>query len=244
MRSTRRIGRAQELESARTSGSCLILEKPRDQSRRNSGVSGSAKLRALVEGLAREDQRIEKPFREWQAVCALRDRGRASDLLRRGCPELQEPDFVLGPPSGPILAGIEITELESKGARARNVEIRKLQNERFARPTKRSRNMAAVNDAERTFAEAGGAGSEYQRLQKFLPEYNERELAQAITTRIGDKRTKAYRERASYPIHLILDRRDCIFEGYARQSTRRAEHSPGRFAAIWCVHSIHGVWQI
>jgi hypothetical protein len=110
--------------------------------------------------LARRDQRIEKPFREWQAVCALRDSGLAADLawaqLRRGCPELQEPDFVLGPPGGPILAGIEITELESKSARARNVELRKLQNERLPQPTKRPRSMAAMNDAERAFAEAGG----------------------------------------------------------------------------------------
>jgi hypothetical protein len=212
-------------------------------------VLGSAGFQALAEGLAKKDPRIENDFREWQAVYALRDSGLAPDLpwphLRRGCPE-QEPDFVLGPPSGQILAGIEITQLPNKSARARNVELSKLQRsrQRTARRNKRSRNVTALNDAARAFAEAGGAGSEYQRFQKFLQVYNEEQLEQAIAERIEDKKTKPYHKKAPYPVHLVLHLLDCICEGDARQATRRAEPDPGRFAAIWCVHPVLGVWQI
>lgn len=124
---------------------------------------GSGELRALAEGLARKDQRIVKPFRELQAVCGLRDSGLAPDLpwpqLRRGCAE-QEPDFVLGPPGGRILAGVEITQLENRSARLRNVKLWELQTSR-PRPAgrnKRSGKMAAMDDAARAFDETGGAG--------------------------------------------------------------------------------------
>lgn len=104
--------------------------------------------------------------------------------------------------------------------------------------------MAALNDATRAFAEAGGAGSEYQRFQTFYQVYNEEELAQAIAERIDDKKMKPYHKKALYPIHLVLHLLDCICEGDARQATRRAKPDPGRFAAIWCVHSVLGVWKM
>ena len=81
-------------------------------------------------------------------------------------------------------------------------------------------------------------------FRNFSQVYNDEEFAQAIADRIEGKKTKIYHEEASYPIHLILHLIDCICEGDARQATRRDEHDPGRFAAIWCVHPVFGVWQI
>jgi hypothetical protein len=177
-------------------------------------------------------------------VYALRDSGVAPDLpwylLRRGSPELGEPDFVFGAQDAQIEAGIEITELDNNHVRKRNAKLRELQTGRYShRGRKRSNEIVEVmNDVNRAFREAGGAGSEFQRLQRFVPKYTGEQIQRAIRDRIADKRTKCYYVNALYPIHLIVYLRDYIICKDAVQQAIQpvTAHDAGRFAGIWCVH--------
>lgn len=205
-------------------------------------MSNSKGFRILAGGLERKDPKIASPLHEHGAAWALRDSGLAPDLpwrLLRPGKAGEEPDFVLEGPDATIVAGIEVTELANEFVRLRNAKLRELQTGRHANrtagPKKRRRDVP--NEVSKAFSEAGGAGSEYQYLQKFVPIYTEEQLQQAIIERIEAKKAKRYYEEALYPIHLIVHIRDYVIcKGDVRQAIKRAAaYDAGKFEGVWYV---------
>jgi hypothetical protein len=194
----------------------------------------------LVEGVNRGTPGIANHFHEYCAMITFQEccglnlswHGR-----RWGDDKADEPDFVVED-GGKIVAGFEMTEVESPEVRQHNAMLARMVEgkplHRPKDPEKRQAMLEREARVERTYAIVASDAS-LEKIQQFWLRLSGEALAALIAERLEAKKRKTYHLHAEYPVHLVVYERGYILcEGSKANALCLAgEHDKGNFAGVW-----------